>query len=106
MQFPDTNLTWLKALSSVNGVYLIKDKMSGKLYVGFAYGDQGIYGRWSSYAKNGHGGNSELTSLDPSTLQFSILEIVPATTTADGVIECENRWKEKLGTRQFGLNKN
>lgn len=106
IQFPDTNLTWLKALSSVNGVYLIKDKISGKLYVGSAYGDQGIYGRWSAYAKNGHGGNSELKSLDPSTLQFSILEIVPATTTADGVIECENRWKEKLGTRQFGLNKN
>jgi len=38
--------------------------------------------------------------------QFSILEIVPATTTAEGVIDCENRWKEKLGTRQFGLNKN
>jgi hypothetical protein len=106
IQFPDTNLTWLKALSSVNGVYLIKDKMSGKLYVGSAYGDQGIYGRWSAYAKNGHGGNLELKGLDPSAFQFSILEIVPATTTADGVIECENRWKEKLGTRQFGLNKN
>ncbi|MBC8215602.1 MAG: hypothetical protein H8E64_03715 [Candidatus Marinimicrobia bacterium] len=22
------------------------------------------------------------------------------------IIECENRWKEKLGTREFGLNKN
>jgi hypothetical protein len=106
IQFPDTNLTWLKALSSVNGVYLIKDKLSGKLYVGSAYGDQGIYGRWSAYAKNGHGGNLELKGLDPSAFQFSILEIVPGTTTANGVIECENRWKEKLGTRQFGLNKN
>jgi GIY-YIG catalytic domain-containing protein len=106
MQFPDTNLTWLKVLSSVNGVYLIKDKISGKLYVGSAYGNQGIYGRWSAYAKNGHGGNLELKDLDPSAFQFSILEIVPATTTVDGIIECENRWKEKLGTRQFGLNKN
>ncbi len=106
IQFPDTNLTWLKTLSSVNGIYLIKDKISGKLYVGSAYGAQGIYGRWSSYAKNGHGGNIELQGLDPTNFQFSILEIVPATTTADGVIDCENRWKEKLGTRQFGLNKN
>ena len=106
IQFPDTNLTWLKTLSSVNGVYLIKDKTSGKLYVGSAYGDKGIYGRWSAYAKNGHGGNLELKDLDPSSFQFSILEIVPATTTADEVIECENRWKAKLGTRQFGLNKN
>lgn len=106
IQFPNTNLTWVKALSSVNGVYLIRDTLSGKLYVGSAYGDEGIYGRWLTYAKNGHGGNLELMDLDPSTFRFSILEIVPATTTADGVIECENRWKEKLGTRQFGLNKN
>ncbi len=106
IKFPDTNLTWVKALSSVNGVYLIKDKVSGKLYVGSAYGEQGIYGRWAKYATNGHGGNIELKGLDPSHFYFSILEIVPATTTADGVIDCENRWKEKLGTRQFGLNKN
>jgi len=105
-QFPDTNLTWVKALSSVNGVYLIKDKVSGKLYVGSAYGVQGIYGRWSAYAKNGHGGNLELRDFDPINFQFSILEIVPTTTTAEGVIDCENRWKEKLGTRKFGLNKN
>jgi hypothetical protein len=106
IQYPDTNLTWVKALSSVNGIYLIKDKLSGKLYVGSAYGDKGIYGRWSAYAQNGHGGNLELKELDPTNFQFSILEIVSPTTTADGVIECENRWKEKLGTRQFGLNRN
>lgn len=104
--FPDTNLTWLKALSSVNGVYLIKDKSTGKLYVGSAYGESGIYGRWAAYAKNGHGGNLELKDLDPTNFQFSILEIVPGTATADSVIECENRWKEKLGTRNFGLNRN
>jgi len=106
IHFPDTNLTWLKALSSVNGVYLIKDKISGKLYVGSAYGEQGIYGRWTAYAKNGHGGNMELKELNPTNFQFSILEIVPPTATADNVIDCENRWKEKLGTRIFGLNKN
>jgi len=106
VEFPDTNLTWVKALSSVNGVYLIMDQSSGKLYVGSAYGDQGIYGRWSDYARSGHGGNQDLMDLDPYGFRFSILEIVPPTTTADGVIECENRWKEKLGTRRFGLNRN
>ncbi len=105
-QYPDTNLTWVKALSSVNGVYLIQDKASGKLYIGSAYGEQGIYGRWSVYAQNGHGGNLELQDLDPNHFQFSILEIVPSTTTAEDVIDYENRWKEKLGTREFGLNKN
>lgn len=39
-------------------------------------------------------------------IRETFLEIVPATTTPDAVIECENRWKEKLGTRKFGLNKN
>ena len=106
VQYPDSNLTWQKTLSSVNGIYLIRDKVSGKQYVGSAYGELGIYGRWSQYAQNGHGGNKELLKLDPENFQFSILEIVPPTTTADGVIDCENRWKEKLGTRKFGLNKN
>jgi len=105
-QSPDTNLTWVKSLSSVNGVYLIKDRESGMLYVGSAYGKEGIYGRWSAYAQSGHGGNLELQGLDQNNFQFSILEIVPATTTVDDVIDCENRWKEKLGTRQFGLNRN
>ncbi|MBT4400905.1 MAG: GIY-YIG nuclease family protein [Bacteroidetes bacterium] len=103
---PGTNLTWVKALSSVRGIYLIQDKASGRLYVGSAYGDKGIYGRWSSYAKNGHGGNQELKSIDASNFQFSILEIVSATAAADDIIHLENRWKEKLGTRDFGLNRN
>jgi hypothetical protein len=106
VKYPDTNLVWIKALSSVNGIYLIQDQKTGKLYVGSAYGDRGIYGRWAVYAKNGHGGNQELKGLDPAYFKFSILEIVSATTTPDEVIDCENKWKEKLGTRKFGLNIN
>ncbi|GAB6061184.1 GIY-YIG nuclease family protein [Desulfonatronum parangueonense] len=105
-QYPDTNLTWIKALSSVNGVYMIQDTLSGKLYVGSAYGDKGIYGRWITYAQNGHGGNLELQYLDSQNFVFSVLEIVSATSTADEVINYENRWKKKLGTTKFGLNKN
>jgi len=56
--------------------------------------------------KTGHGNNKDLLDLDANNFQFSILEIVPATTTAEGVIDRENRWKDKLGTREFGLNKN
>ncbi len=103
---PDENVTWVKSLSSVNGIYLIKDIKTGKLYVGSAYGEHGIYGRWSTYARNGHGGNRELQGLNPDNFKFSILEIVPSTSTAEYVIECENKWKNKLGTREFGLNKN
>lgn len=106
IESPASNQTWVTALSSVNGVYLIRDKRSGKLYVGSAYGENGMYGRWSTYAQSGHGGNQELKPLDANHFQFSILEILSATTTADGAIQCENRWKEKLGTRTFGLNNN
>ncbi|MCW8127376.1 GIY-YIG nuclease family protein [Microbulbifer halophilus] len=100
------NSTWFNALSSVNGVYLIKNKENGQLYVGSAYGKGGILGRWSLYAKTGHAGNKLLKGLDPSHFEFSVLEISPATMSADDVIARENRWKECLGTRDFGLNDN
>lgn len=105
-QFPDSNISWFTALSSVKGVYLIMDRTSGKLYVGSASGEGGIYARWEQYAKTGHGGNKELMALDPINFQFSILEIVSTTFTEEEVIKCENKWKEKLGTRKFGLNEN
>lgn len=37
-------LSWRGALSSVSGVYVISDTKSGKLYVGSAYGEGGIWG--------------------------------------------------------------
>ena len=102
----DSNYSWFNALSSVNGVYLIKHKQEGLLYVGSAYGKGGILGRWTSYAKTGHAGNKLLKDLDPRYFEFSVLEISPSTMSADDVIARENRWKECLGTRDFGLNGN
>ncbi len=103
---PDSNTTWINTLSSVNGIYLIKDTLTGRLYVGSAYGAKGIFGRWQSYANSGHGGNKELQGMDYNLFEFSILEILPATTSADEVILRENRWKRKLGTKETGLNLN
>ena len=105
-RFPQSNEVWITALSAVNGVYLITNTTDGKQYVGSAYGEKGIWGRWSNYAQSGHGGNKELKELDPLYFRFSILEVVPPTMTQDGVIQRENLWKEKLGTRKFGLNQN
>ena len=102
----DSNVSWVNALSSVNGVYLIKHKKDGRLYVGSAYGKGGILGRWTSYAKSGHAGNKLLKELDPHQFEFSVLEISPSTMSAEDVIARENRWKECLGTREFGLNDN
>ncbi len=87
-------------------IYLITDTSSGKQYVGSAYGQGGIFGRWTAYSNTGHGGNVELRGLDPHHFEFSILEIVPALLSEIDILERESRWKARLGTRKFGLNKN
>ena len=38
--------------------------------------------------------------------QFSILQILPKTLTADEVIAIESRYKKKLLSIQFGMNDN
>jgi hypothetical protein len=105
--------SWKSALSSVSGVYLISDMSSGQLYVGSAYGEEGIWSRWLDYSKNYHGGNFELKRLFKtggpevfSKFNYSILETCDIDLPADFVITIENRWKDKLLTRQYGLNKN
>lgn len=104
---------WKKVLSITKGIYLINDTKTGKLYVGSAYGDEGIWGRWNKYVlTNGHGDNKtlkELIAVDPShanNFQFSILMLLPRTITADEAIKKERLFKNKLGTNSFGLNNN
>lgn len=105
---------WKQMLSAIKGVYLITDQNTGKLYVGSAYGDDGIWGRWHDYvATNGHGGNKSLKSLIETDaeyaskhFQFSILMLLPKTVTADEAIRKEQLFKRKLGTNSFGLNNN
>ena len=46
---------WKAALEHIKGVYLITDKSNGKKYVGSAYGDYGVWARWSCYIGTGHG---------------------------------------------------
>lgn len=80
--------------------------------MGSAYGKNGIWGRWKEYVNKGHGGNNLLIDLlqqEPDAVehfQFSILEVLSGTSTADDAIRKENLWKEKLGTRIGGYNDN
>lgn len=104
---------WKKMLSATKGIYLISDSKTGKLYVGSAYGEDGIWGRWCKYVStNGHGNNMTLMELitnDPThgnNFQFSILMLLPRTITADEAIKKERLFKNKLGTNSFGLNNN
>jgi hypothetical protein len=110
MNAPEANREWHTMLSSVAGVYLIMDTESGKQYVGSAYGKRGILGRWKEYATTGHGGNVLLKKIlaqdskAAKNFQFTILRTLPKTLTNKEVINYENLYKEKLGTRAFGLN--
>lgn len=104
---------WKKMLSITKGIYLINDTNTGKLYVGSAYGEDGIWGRWCNYiSTNGHGNNKTLKEqIDfdkdyAKHFQFSILMLLPRTITPDEAIKKERLFKSKLGTNSFGLNNN
>ena len=107
-----SNKDWHQALSAVAGIYIIVENKSGVQYIGSAYGKDGILGRWKSYAQSGHGGNAKLmAALEEGTftkenLRFSILRTLPKTLTMTEVVGYESHFKEKLGTRAFGLNLN
>jgi hypothetical protein len=103
---------WRSRLSAVAGVYLILAETRGELYIGSAYGAEGIWGRWRCYAKTGHGGNQLLRALIssnpeyPDAFRYSILQIVPKSMTGQDVIKREAQFKLKLGSRAHGLNLN
>lgn len=106
---------WKAALANVKGVYLIADKSNGKKYVGAAYGDTGIWSRWSCYIGTGHGWNDELTRVIEreglnyarENFRISLLEYRPAKTDDAVIIDRECFWKEALLSRApHGYNKN
>lgn len=98
---------WKSALSQWRGIYYIFDTSDGKGYVGSAYGDGNLLGRWLNYAVSGHGANTLLRKRDPKSFQFTILQRVSPDMEADEVIRIESTWKGRLHTRQpFGLNDN
>ncbi len=97
---------WRITFSQWRGIYYIFDTSDGKGYVGAAYGDENIGGRWETYAKMGHGGNRELRGRNPESFEFSILQLVSQDMDASDVQKLEAKWKNRLHTRDYGLNKN
>ena len=105
-QLSSLPLTWISALKSCHGVYLLTCPKTKQQYVGKADGYHGFWGRWQDYVQSGHGGNTELKIRDPSDYQVCILEVAGTSTTASDIIAMENKWKEKLQSREMGLNRN
>ncbi len=107
---------WKNPLSAVSGIYLVLAETSGDMYVGSASGTSGIWGRWRVYARpgpdSGHGGNDQLRKLIagdsgyPEGFRFSVLQILPISTASTEVIQWEQLYKQKLGSRAIGLNSN
>ncbi|SER12378.1 hypothetical protein SAMN05216548_111138 [Faunimonas pinastri] len=98
--------TWIAALESARGVYLLTCPKTREQYVGSATGADGFHGRWLSYVRDGHGGNVGLKSRDPSDYQVSILEVAGSAATTDEILASEGLWKSKLQSREMGLNRN
>lgn len=97
---------WKAALSQWRGIYFIFDEGDGKGYVGSAYGTENILGRCLSYAARGHGGNKELRKRNPERFRFSILQRVSPDMQPAEIIRLESSWKDRLHTREFGMNEN
>jgi hypothetical protein len=94
-------------LAEWRGIYLIFDTLAVQGYVGSAYGEENLLGRWLNYAARGDGGNKLLRQRDPRNFRFTILELVSPTTKANDVIQLESSWKKRLHTfAPYGLNNN
>lgn len=105
---------WKVTLENAKGIYLISDDSTGKRYVGSAYGDQGIWGRWSQYIANGHGSNLGLDILNDGigidyyrrNLKFALLQYFSEDCSTELILQRELYWKSILLTRSHGLNLN
>lgn len=106
---------WKGALQNVKGIYMIMDKANGKKYIGSAYGEYGVWARWSNYIYSGHGNNDELVRLimekgmdyAKENFKFVLLEVRSMKTDDDEIINRETYWKNALLSRgEYGYNKN
>lgn len=119
----DKSKEWQTALKCRKGVYVISDRQTGKLYVGSAYGKNGIYGRWKTYVESGFDKNeqengkypnkglqeivkSEGMSYVQKNFHYAILETFTDDIADEYIIQRESYWKNVLCTRKFGYNEN
>jgi hypothetical protein len=99
-------LSWRKKLSEWRGIYYIHDQLNYKGYIGSAYGEENIYGRWRVHVENG-GDSVLLRQRSPENFVFSILQLVSPTSEKNDVVTLESNWKNRLHTQSpSGLNDN
>lgn len=118
-----TSDEWRAFLKARKGVYLISDTSNGKLYVGSAYGENGIYGRWKTYVESGFDKNEVENGKYPNrdfqrivkengmdyikkNFHYSLLETFADDVNIEYIIRRESWWKTQLLSRDFGYNAN
>lgn len=100
-------MKWREELRRWRGIYCIYDHSARMAYVGAAYGEDNILGRWEHYEATGHGGNVLLRKRSPENFSFCVLERVSPDMKVDDVRALEKTWKDRLHTRApLGLNDN
>lgn len=105
---------WRIALEHMKGVYVIHDEVTGEPYVGSAYGDTGLWQRWSHYALTLHGDNVALKAhlaavgedVYRRTMRFALLEFWSMRTDDQHVLDRESYWKSVLLSKTLGHNRN
>lgn len=98
--------SWISVFKSSRGIYLLTCPKTKEQYVGSASGADGFWGRWQDYIKTGHGGNVKLKNRELSDYQISILEVAGSSSTVEDILKMEVLWKDKLQSREMGLNRN
>ena len=104
---------WKRKLENVTGIYMLFDRSTGKKYIGSAYGESGIWKRWSDYIYSKNGGNKEMLQLDNNYIRdnftFTLLEWYAIGTDFEFIISRENYWKKVMLSRKidsYGYNDN
>ncbi|MBC6437090.1 MAG: GIY-YIG nuclease family protein [Rhodobacteraceae bacterium] len=97
--------SWAARLREWRGIYLIVNENDGARYVGAAYGEDNLLGRWRTHVARDRGVTAALCRLNPRNFRFSILERVSPDALRDEVIALEQSWMKRLHTKDHGLNR-
>jgi hypothetical protein len=95
---------WIANLKAWRGIYLIVDESDGQRYVGAAYGQDNLHGRWLEHTAGQQGITKELSQRRTGNFRFSILEVLSPVADVNEVTKREQNWMVRLGTVGYGLN--
>lgn len=98
-------LGWKSVLANARGIYLLTCPRTREQYVGAAFAQGGFLARWTQHASMS-GDAIAFRSRNPEDYRVSILEVAGSLATDDDIVSMEVRWKEKLQSREMGLNRN